>query len=106
MVRGAIQGVGFRPHVHRLASDLGLSGWVSNDPEACASKSKGPRWLLPQSPLLESVVCRLTEQGYSVCWHRHVPTGGGGIALGQIVAAVGKGVKHVSGGAGKADRNS
>ncbi len=30
VVKGQVQGVGFRPHVYRTASQLGLTGWVKN----------------------------------------------------------------------------
>jgi hydrogenase maturation protein HypF len=31
-ISGAVQGVGFRPFVHRLAHGLGVTGWIINDP--------------------------------------------------------------------------
>lgn len=47
-ITGAVQGVGFRPFVHRLAGELALAGWASNSlsglvieiegsPESCAA---------------------------------------------------------------------
>lgn len=41
IIRGLVQGVGFRPFVYRLANQLGLRGWVSNSPEGVRTEVEG-----------------------------------------------------------------
>jgi hydrogenase maturation protein HypF len=40
-VRGAVQGVGFRPHVFRLATELQLQGWVLNSSQGVFVEVEG-----------------------------------------------------------------
>jgi len=40
-VEGAVQGVGFRPFVHRRAESLGLTGFVRNSPEGVVVEAEG-----------------------------------------------------------------
>ena len=42
VVRGVVQGVGFRPYVAALASGLGLDGWCRNDSGAVEVEVEGP----------------------------------------------------------------
>ncbi len=41
-IHGAVQGVGFRPFVYRLATGLGLTGWVINDVSGVFIEVEGP----------------------------------------------------------------
>jgi hydrogenase maturation protein HypF len=42
-VRGAVQGVGFRPFVYRLANELALTGWVNNSAAGVHIEIEGAR---------------------------------------------------------------
>ncbi len=41
VIRGAVQGVGFRPFVYRLARELSLTGWVSNTAQGVFIEAEG-----------------------------------------------------------------
>ena len=41
-VEGVVQGVGFRPFVHALATGLGLTGLVGNDLDGVFAEVEGP----------------------------------------------------------------
>jgi len=56
VVRGAVQGVGFRPFVFRLATGLQLTGWVNNSPQGVFIEVEGPR------PALEQFLLRLETE--------------------------------------------
>jgi hydrogenase maturation protein HypF len=43
VIRGAVQGVGFRPFVYRLASEMALRGWVLNSSQGVFIEVEGER---------------------------------------------------------------
>ncbi|WP_207229973.1 carbamoyltransferase HypF [Krasilnikovia cinnamomea] len=77
-VRGTVQGVGFRPFVHRLASGLGLDGTVRNVDGDVVVEVAGP------ADTLAALVRALREQPpqHAVVAHVTVTRGGDAGALG------------------------
>jgi hydrogenase maturation protein HypF len=55
-IHGAVQGVGFRPFVYRLATEHGLAGWVINDTRGVFIEVDGPQ------PDLERFLARLSAE--------------------------------------------
>jgi len=45
-IRGAVQGVGFRPFIYRLASEMNLTGWVCNSPQGVFIEVEGEKAVL------------------------------------------------------------
>ena len=42
VVRGVVQGVGFRPFIYRLATEEGLAGFIGNDTDGVTIEIEGP----------------------------------------------------------------
>ncbi len=55
-LRGAVQGVGFRPFVHRLATEMSLTGRVNNSPQGVFIEAESAR------PVLEEFLRRLETE--------------------------------------------
>lgn len=55
-IRGAVQGVGFRPFIYRLATGIGLTGWVSNSAQGVHIEAEGSR------AALESFLLRIESE--------------------------------------------
>lgn len=47
-MQGVVQGVGFRPFIYRLATSLGLVGWVRNTPSGVIIEVEGAKSLLQE----------------------------------------------------------
>ncbi len=56
VIRGAVQGVGFRPFVYRLATEMGLPGWVMNSPQGVFIEVEGVK------PRLDAFILRIEKE--------------------------------------------
>ncbi|WP_417566546.1 carbamoyltransferase HypF [Marinobacter sp.] len=65
-VFGVVQGVGFRPFVYRLATGLGLTGWVGNSPEGVIIEAQG------HPKALQNLVYALKQQAPENAWVEEV----------------------------------
>ncbi|HWP57639.1 MAG TPA: carbamoyltransferase HypF [Candidatus Acidoferrales bacterium] len=87
-VRGAVQGVGFRPFIYRLANEIGLVGWVLNSPQGVFIEVEGEKSRLdefvlrieknrPPRASIQSLECRFVDPvGYRDFTIRESDAGG------------------------------
>ncbi len=92
-IRGAVQGVGFRPFVYRLATELGLAGWVLNDVRGVEVEVEGTPALLEafRTRLEAEAPPRAIVRSVSASWHEPA-----GFLSFEIRKSAGGGAKSVS----------
>lgn len=72
VIRGAVQGVGFRPFIYRLATSMNLPGWVTNSPQGVFVEVEGEKHFLdtfllriekekPPRASIQSLECSLLD---------------------------------------------
>lgn len=86
-VRGRVQGIGFRPFVYRLASELGLRGHISNTGAGAEIVLEGPAIDLDQ--FTHRMISELPTPGHiDECKCEHVrPIGAAGITIDPSIDA-------------------
>ncbi len=87
LIRGAVQGVGFRPFLYRLATELNLTGWVNNSASGVFIEVEGESNILeifrervqtenpPRSQIQSIETTWLDLTGYSTFEIRHSVSG-------------------------------
>ena len=81
LVRGVVQGVGFRPFVYRIATEEGLAGFIGNDTDGVTIEIEGP------AERVEAFRARLRNEAPPLCRIDSVgvrglaPTGEGGFRI-------------------------
>ena len=64
MVRGVVQGVGFRPFIYRLAQEEHLAGFIGNDTDGVTIEIEGP------STSMDAFLLRLRAEATAAFAHR------------------------------------
>ena len=85
-VRGVVQGVGFRPFVHSLATSLGLTGQVGNDADGVFAQVQGASGDVETFCRLVADVAPPLSVVQSVTWERLEPLPENGFTIATSVA--------------------